>query len=74
LGIAITGRMDEMGKKMDELEESIDDLMNQAGLDRDGVLGPGRKNSVANSATTLASGGNTNPAAAITHVCDSAEV
>ena len=63
-----------MGKKMDELEESIADLMDQAGLDRDGVLGPGRKNSVASSATALTSGGNTNPAAAITHVCDSAEV
>ena len=35
LGNNIMGRMDEMGKRMDELEQSIVELMEQAGLDRD---------------------------------------
>ena len=30
--------MDEMGKRMDELEHSIVELMEQAGLDRDALL------------------------------------
>ena len=34
MGNAILGRMDEMGTRMDELEESIAALMNQAGLEQ----------------------------------------
>jgi hypothetical protein len=37
------GRMDEMGTRMDELEQSIGELMDHAGLDREGVLPPPRK-------------------------------
>jgi len=33
MGSSILGRMDEMGKRMEELESSIGDLMNQAGLE-----------------------------------------
>jgi hypothetical protein len=36
------GRMDEMGTRMDELEQSIGELMDHAGLDREGVL-PSKK-------------------------------
>ena len=33
MGSSIIGRMDEMGGRMDELERSIAQLMDQAGLD-----------------------------------------
>ena len=33
MGNSILGRMDEMGKRMDELESNIGGLMNQAGLE-----------------------------------------
>jgi Heat shock factor binding protein 1 len=33
MGNSIMGRMDEMGKRMDELESSIAELMDQAGLE-----------------------------------------
>ena len=32
MGDSITGRMDEMGGRLDELEKSISSLMDQAGL------------------------------------------
>ena len=34
VGNNIMGRMDEMGRKVDELERSVGDLMDQAGLDK----------------------------------------
>lgn len=33
VGNSILSRLDEMGKRMDDLDSSISDLMNQAGLD-----------------------------------------
>mmetsp|Transcript_124060 Transcript_124060/g.185420 ORF Transcript_124060/g.185420 Transcript_124060/m.185420 type:complete len:107 (-) Transcript_124060:159-479(-) len=44
VGDSILGRMNEMGKRMDDLENSISDLMNQAGLE-----GPGNSSGEASS-------------------------
>jgi hypothetical protein len=40
LGKKITGRMEEMGKRIDELETTIRELVEQAGLDKDAISHP----------------------------------
>lgn len=40
MGNSILGRMDDMGTRMDELEQSIASLLDQAGLDRDVLSSP----------------------------------
>ena len=40
MGDSILGRMDEMGQRMDELEQSIAELMDQAGLEPSAGMQP----------------------------------
>ena len=39
LGTKINGRMDALGKRIDELEQHICELAEEAGLDKDAILG-----------------------------------
>lgn len=56
MGHSILGRMDDMGTRIDELEQSIASLLQQAGLDQNGF----RNNTSFDTVTSISSQGKTN--------------
>ena len=56
MGHSILGRMDDMGTRIDELEQSIASLLVQAGIDQNGF----RNNTSFDTATSISSQGKTN--------------
>ena len=56
MGHSILGRMDDMGTRMDELEQSIASLLQHAGLDQNGF----RNNSSFDTTTSISSQGKPN--------------
>lgn len=55
MGNSILGRMDDMGTRMDELEQSIASLLDNAGLDREILSQPPRSSTVSNNASESSS-------------------
>jgi hypothetical protein len=53
LGAKINGRMDEMGKRMDDLERHISELMNEAGLEPSSERSPSNSQQAMTKTSTL---------------------